>query len=176
MLRIGKTAENWTGQHNSWKKQILMFRQNWNSWVAEHHVARYLSLLSDGSIHNSKWPVDYELRLSENGRAAELTFCHKSGFCQNFTMTSPETMYTKVAINELSFLLVTHTTYSDERFDSYGIFWSQVTVLNCFGQIGHWNKTPALGAKNEWILMRLDYRFHSLLAQVFNAYSNTWFR
>jgi hypothetical protein len=57
-----------------------------------------------------------------NGRAAELTFWHKSGFCQNFTMTSPETMYTKVAINELSFLLVTHTTYSDAQFDSYGIF------------------------------------------------------
>jgi hypothetical protein len=28
---------------------------------------------------------------------------------------------TKVAINELSFPLVTHTAYSDTRFDSYGI-------------------------------------------------------
>jgi hypothetical protein len=36
-------------------------------------------------------------------------------------------------------------------------FWIQVIVLNCFGQIRHWNKIPALGAQNEWILMRLDY-------------------
>jgi hypothetical protein len=27
----------------------------------------------------------------------------------------------KVVVNELSFLLVTYTTYSDARFDSYGI-------------------------------------------------------
>jgi hypothetical protein len=37
-------------------------------------------------------------------------------------MTSPEILYTRVAINEISFLLVTHTTYSDARFDSYRIF------------------------------------------------------
>jgi hypothetical protein len=36
-------------------------------------------------------------------------------------MTSPETSNTKVATNELSFRLVTDTTYSDARFDSYGI-------------------------------------------------------
>jgi hypothetical protein len=36
-------------------------------------------------------------------------------------MTFPETLNTKVADNELSFLLVTHTTYSDARFDNYGI-------------------------------------------------------
>jgi hypothetical protein len=36
-------------------------------------------------------------------------------------MTSPETLNTKVVVNELSFPLVTHTTYSDARFDSYRI-------------------------------------------------------
>jgi hypothetical protein len=36
-------------------------------------------------------------------------------------MTSPETLNTKVVDNKLSFLLVTHRTYSDARFDSYGI-------------------------------------------------------
>jgi hypothetical protein len=36
-------------------------------------------------------------------------------------MTSPETLNTKVAINELSFLLVTHMVYSNARFDSYRI-------------------------------------------------------
>jgi hypothetical protein len=35
-------------------------------------------------------------------------------------MTSPESLNTKNAINELSFLLVTHTAYSDARFDSFG--------------------------------------------------------
>jgi hypothetical protein len=40
---------------------------------------------------------------------------------KKIAMTSPETLYTKVAAKELSFLLVTHTTYSDARFDSYGI-------------------------------------------------------
>jgi hypothetical protein len=36
-------------------------------------------------------------------------------------MTSVETLNTKVAVNELSFLLVTHTVLSDKRFHSYGI-------------------------------------------------------
>jgi hypothetical protein len=36
-------------------------------------------------------------------------------------MTSLETLNTKVAVNELMFLLVTHTVYSDARFDRYEI-------------------------------------------------------
>jgi hypothetical protein len=36
-------------------------------------------------------------------------------------MTFPATLETKVANSELSFPLVTHMTYSDARFDSYGI-------------------------------------------------------
>jgi hypothetical protein len=36
-------------------------------------------------------------------------------------MTSPEILNTKVVIDELRFPLVTHTTYSDARFDSYRI-------------------------------------------------------
>jgi hypothetical protein len=36
-------------------------------------------------------------------------------------MTFPETLNIKVAINELSFLLVSHVAYSDARFDGYGI-------------------------------------------------------
>jgi hypothetical protein len=49
----------------------------------------------------------------------DLTFRSKSGFGQIFAMTSPETLNTKVTINELSFPLVTHTTFFDARFDSY---------------------------------------------------------
>jgi hypothetical protein len=36
-------------------------------------------------------------------------------------MSSPETLNSKLVANELSFPLVTQTTYSNERFDSYGI-------------------------------------------------------
>jgi hypothetical protein len=36
-------------------------------------------------------------------------------------MTTPETSNTKVVVDEFSFLLVTHTTFSNARFDSYGI-------------------------------------------------------
>jgi hypothetical protein len=36
-------------------------------------------------------------------------------------MTFPETLNTKVAVNELIFQLVTHMAYSDARFDSYAI-------------------------------------------------------
>jgi hypothetical protein len=84
--------------------------------------------------------VIYELRLSELDLVAEskilgsFTFRHKSVFWRNFTMTSPETLNTKVSVNKLSFLLVTHTVLFDERFDSYGLlktahgaewFWSE---------------------------------------------------
>jgi hypothetical protein len=34
-------------------------------------------------------------------------------------MTSPETLYTKNTVNELSFLLITHTGYFDTRFGCY---------------------------------------------------------
>jgi hypothetical protein len=40
-------------------------------------------------------------------------------------MTSPETLNMKHAVNELSFLPVTHMTYSDARFDGYGLLKSE---------------------------------------------------
>jgi hypothetical protein len=39
-------------------------------------------------------------------------------FCHDL----PETLYTIVAVNELGSPLVTHTNYSDARFDSYGVW------------------------------------------------------
>jgi hypothetical protein len=48
-----------------------------------------------------------------------LTFWHKSGFWQHFAMTSLETLYTKNAANEHSFLLVTHTACFDTWFGCY---------------------------------------------------------
>jgi hypothetical protein len=49
------------------------------------------------------------------------TLRHTSGSRINFFMTSPETLNTKVIINILSFLLVTHMASSDAWFDSYGL-------------------------------------------------------
>jgi hypothetical protein len=40
-------------------------------------------------------------------------------------MTSPETLNTKVAADELSFSLVTHMVYSDAQFDRYEILKSR---------------------------------------------------
>jgi hypothetical protein len=37
-------------------------------------------------------------------------------------MACLETLYTKDVTNEINFLLITHMTYSDARFDSYRIF------------------------------------------------------
>ncbi len=60
-------------------------------------------------------------RFAESEFWADWTFWSKSGFWQNFAMNFIEILNTKVAVNELSFPLVTHTAYSDARFDSYGI-------------------------------------------------------
>jgi hypothetical protein len=59
-------------------------------------------------------------------------------------MTSPETLNTKVAVNKISFPLVTHTVLSDLRFDSYGLLKSG----NCrtfSGQAGHTTEFLGLG-------------------------------
>jgi hypothetical protein len=64
-------------------------------------------------------------------------------------MTTPETLNTKLAANELSFLLVTHAVYYDAQFDSYGILKS--------GQ----------GAEN--FLDRLDIQMNDQLLQAQDA-------
>jgi hypothetical protein len=51
---------------------------------------------------------------------ADGTILYKSGFWRNFAMTSQETLYMKIVVNELSFLLVTHVTCFDIRFGRYG--------------------------------------------------------
>jgi hypothetical protein len=53
-----------------------------------------------------------------------------------FAMTFLETLNNKVAVNELSFLLVTHIVYSDARFNSYGILKSGRGVENFLDRLG----------------------------------------
>jgi hypothetical protein len=60
-------------------------------------------------------------RSSETEIWADYTSLYKSGLWQNLAMTFPETLNMKNAINELSFLLVTHTVDSDARIGGYGI-------------------------------------------------------
>jgi hypothetical protein len=60
-------------------------------------------------------------RFAESELWVDWTFWSKSGFWQNFAMTFPETLNTKVADNDLSFPLVTHMAFSDAWFGSYGI-------------------------------------------------------
>jgi hypothetical protein len=62
------------------------------------------------------WKLD---RLLNQNFWADLTFLYKSGFWQIISMTSPETLYTKIFANELMFVPVTHTTCFDIRFDRY---------------------------------------------------------
>jgi hypothetical protein len=65
------------------------------------------------------------LQLSELDRLAESEFLdglHLSSlvrFLAKFLHDLPETLNTKIAVNELKFPLVTHTVYSNTQFDSY---------------------------------------------------------
>jgi hypothetical protein len=63
-------------------------------------------------------------------------------------MTSPETLNTKVPINEHIILLVTHTVYSDARFDSYGILNSGRGAENFLDILGRPANDPVLGAED----------------------------
>jgi hypothetical protein len=53
-------------------------------------------------------------------------------------MTFPETLNTKVADSELSFLLVTHMAFSDARFGSYGILKSERVLKTFWTDCADW--------------------------------------
>jgi hypothetical protein len=110
-------------------KQIFNFRSSigWNFGSLKYRFGRQLSQLSDVLIKGSQRLAICELRQSETRPIAKTifladhTYLYKIGFWQNFAMTFPETSHTKNVANELSFLLVTHMTHFDIRFDCYGI-------------------------------------------------------
>jgi hypothetical protein len=62
-------------------------------------------------------------------------------------MTFPKTLNTKVAVNELIYPLVTHTAYSDVRFDSYGILKSGRVAENFLDRLGRPANNQVLGQK-----------------------------
>jgi hypothetical protein len=115
------------------------------------------------------------VRFAESDFWADWTFWSKSGFWQNFAMTFPETLNTKVAISEFSFLLVTHMTYSDAWFYSYGILKLGQGTENLLDRLCQLANDHVLLAEDARILVRVDYKFRGSLTQLFNAYSNTHF-
>jgi hypothetical protein len=116
------------------------------SRIPFQNFRRQLSQLSDGPSNGSNRLAICELQQSDTRPVAEsafpdimvkfcqkpdlyrkvhfwadCTFLYKSGFWQNFPMTSPETSYTKNVSNALRFLLSAHTTCFDIHFGRYGI-------------------------------------------------------
>jgi hypothetical protein len=91
-------------------------------------------------------------------------------------MTFPESLNTKVAINEVSFLLVTHMAYSDAWFDTYGILKSGRGAENILDRLFRPANDQVLRAEDARNLMRVVYKFRRPLTQLFNAYSHAHFR
>jgi hypothetical protein len=115
-------------------------------------------------------------RFAELDFWADWTFWSKSGFWQNFSMTFPETLNTKVADNNLSFPLVTHMAYSDARFGSYEILKSGQGAENFLDGLCRPVNDQVLRAEDARNLMRVIYKFRRPLTQLSNAYSHTHFR
>jgi hypothetical protein len=61
-------------------------------------------------------------------------------------MTSLQTLNTKISVNELSFALVTHTAYSDARFESYGLLKSGQGAKHFLDRLGRWMNDHVLQA------------------------------
>jgi hypothetical protein len=91
-------------------------------------------------------------------------------------MTFPETLNTKVADNELSFLLVTHMAYSNARFGSYGILKSGRGAENFLGRLCRPMNDQVLRVEDARNLTRVIYKFCRPLTQLSIAYSHAHFR
>jgi hypothetical protein len=94
-------------------------------------------------------------RFAESDFWADWTFWSKSGFWQNFATTFPETLNTKVADNDLSFLLVTHMAYSDARFGNYVILKSGRGAENFLDVLCRPENDQVLRAEDAQNLMRV---------------------
>jgi hypothetical protein len=90
-------------------------------------------------------------------------------------MTFPETLNTKVAVNEISFPLVTHMASSYARFDSYGILKSGQGAENFLDRLDRPADNQISGAEDARNMGRVVYKFHRPLTQLSNAYSYAHF-
>jgi hypothetical protein len=87
-------------------------------------------------------------------------------------MASPKTFYTKDVVNELSFLLVTHTTYFDIRFGRYKFWKSGFNTDLVLDRLGIHALGQAFGPQDGWNLLGSEYTIWRLLSQLSNAYSS----
>jgi hypothetical protein len=108
-------------------------------------------------------------RLAKSGFWADWTFRSNSGIWQNFAMTFPETLNTKVADKELSFPLVTRMAYSDARFGSYGILKSGRGAENFLDRLCRPANDQVLRAEDARNMTRVVYKFRRPLTQLSNA-------
>jgi hypothetical protein len=90
-------------------------------------------------------------------------------------MTFPETLNTKIADNELSFPLVTHMTFFDARFGSYGILKSGRGAESFLDRLCRPANDQVLRADDARNLTRVIYKFRRPLTQLSDAYSNAHF-
>jgi hypothetical protein len=86
-----------------------------------------------------------------------------------------KTLNTKVSFNELRFPLVTHTAYSDARFDSYGILKSGRGAENFLDRLCRPANDQVLVVEDARNLTRVIYKFRRPLTQLSNAYLPTHF-
>jgi hypothetical protein len=107
----------------------------------------------------------YELRLSEIGRVAksekiwaDCTFQHKSGSWKKSPWPPQKLWIQKMQLTNSAFCWLLIRPISTHGLVAK-VFWIQATMVNCFGQFGHWNKILDLGVQNEWILTRLVMDF-----------------
>jgi hypothetical protein len=73
-------------------------------------------------------------------------------------MISPETLYTKNVVNELSFLLVTHMTYFDLRFSRYGFLNSDFSAGQILHRLGIHVLGQVFGPQDVQNLLRSEYK------------------
>jgi hypothetical protein len=92
------------------------------------------------------------------------------------TPPPPETLNTKLAVHELSFALVTHTSYSNARFVSYGILKSGQGAEHILDRLGIQANDQVLRAEDVQILARIVKEFRRPLTRLSNAYSYTYFQ
>jgi hypothetical protein len=110
------------------------------------------------------------------GKLSRLDLQTQISIWLNFSMTFLETLNTKVADSELSFPLVTHMTFSDARFGSYGILKSGRGAENFLDRLCRPVNNQVLRAEDAQNLTRVVYKFHRPLTQLSNASSHTHFR
>jgi hypothetical protein len=183
ILHFCKTAENWTGQHDSLDE--TKFRRLGKSETPElpntnplcnSHCFLMVHYLTPCGLRLTSYDHQNLVGLLNSGKSGQTWPSVINQDSDEISPWPPQKLCIwKTPLTNASscWLLIqpilTHSLFATD-------FWIQVKVLNCFGQLGHWNKIPPLWAQNEWNWMRLDYRFRSLLAQLFNAYSNPWFQ